>query len=58
MRITIDTEGTDYNDRALNEEEAHYMPMKADPSIRIVLNSSQEIFIHKGGANDETEVSE
>ena len=40
VRITIDTEGTDYNDRALNEEEAHYMPMKADPSIRIVLNSS------------------
>ena len=40
VRITIDTEGTDYNDRALNEEEAHYTPMKADPSIRIVLNSS------------------
>ena len=40
VRITIDTEGTDYNNRALNREEAHYTPMKADPSIKIVPNAS------------------
>lgn len=40
VRITIDTEGTNYNNRALNKEEAHYTPMKADPSIKIITNAS------------------
>ena len=40
VRITIDTEGTNYNNRALNKEEAHYTPMKADSSIKIITNAS------------------
>ena len=40
VRITIDTEGTNYNNRPLNKEEAHYTPMKADPSIKIVPTAS------------------
>ena len=40
VRITIDTEGTNYNNRALSKEEAHYTPMKADPSIKIIPDAS------------------
>ena len=40
LLITIDTKGTDYNNRALNKEEVHYMPMQADPSISIKPDAS------------------
>ena len=41
VRITIDTEITDYNNRALGSEEAHYSSLAVDESIRVTATGSQ-----------------
>ena len=41
VRITIDTEITDYNNRALGSEEAHYSGLSVDESIKVTATGSQ-----------------
>ena len=41
VRITIDTEITDYNNRALGSEEAHYTGLSVDESIKVTPTGSQ-----------------
>lgn len=41
VKITIDTEITDYNNRALGSEEAHYSCPAVDESIRVTATGSQ-----------------
>ena len=41
VRITIDTEITDYNDRALGSEEAHYSSLAVDESIKVTASGSR-----------------
>ena len=41
VRITVDTEITDYNNRALGSEEAHYTSLSVDESIKIIPTGSQ-----------------
>ena len=41
VRITIDTEITDYTDRALGHEEAHYTPVYIDETIKVKATGSQ-----------------
>ena len=41
VRITIDTEITDYTDRALGHEEAHYTPVYVDETIRVKATGSR-----------------
>ena len=41
VRITIDTEVTDYNNRALGSEEAHYSGLSVDESIKVTATGSQ-----------------
>ena len=41
VRITIDTEITDYTDRALGHEEAHYSPVYIDETIKVWATGSQ-----------------
>ena len=41
VRITIDTEITDYNNRALGSEEAHYTSLSVDESIKVTSTGSQ-----------------
>ena len=41
VRITIDTEITDYNNRALGSEEAHYSSLAVDESIKVTATGSQ-----------------
>ena len=41
VRITIDTEITNYDGRALGSEEAHYTPINIDDSIKIIPTGSQ-----------------
>ena len=41
VRITIDTEITDYNNRALGSEEAHYTSLSVDESIKVTPTGSQ-----------------
>lgn len=41
VRITIDTQITDYNGRALGNEEAHYTGINVDDTIKITATGSQ-----------------
>lgn len=41
VRITIDTEITDYNDRALGSDEARYTPIVIDETIRVWATGSR-----------------
>ena len=41
VRITVDTEITDYNNRALGSEEAHYTSLAVDESIKVKATGSQ-----------------
>ena len=41
VRITIDTEITDYGSRALNGEEANFVPVELDPTIKITVTGTQ-----------------
>ena len=41
VKITIDTEITDYNNRALGSEEAHYTGLSVDESIKVKATGSQ-----------------
>ena len=41
VRINIDTDITDYNGRALGEEEAHYTPVSIDKAIIVTATGSQ-----------------
>ncbi len=41
VRITIDTDVTNYNGRALNGEEAHYTPVRLDENITITATGAQ-----------------
>ena len=41
VRITVDTEITDYNNRALGSEEAHYTGLAVDESIKVTAAGSQ-----------------
>ena len=41
VRITVDTEITDYNNRALGSEEAHYSGLAVDESIKVTPTGSQ-----------------
>lgn len=41
VRITVDTEITDYNNRALGSEEAHYSSLAVDESIKITATGRQ-----------------
>ena len=40
VRITVDTEITDYNNRALGSEEAHYTSLAVDESIKVTATGS------------------
>ena len=41
VRITVDTEITDYNNRALGSEEAHYSGLAVDESIKVTATGRQ-----------------
>ena len=41
VRITVDTEITNYNNRALGSEEAHYTSLSVDESIKVTATGSQ-----------------
>ena len=41
VRITVDTEITDYNNRALGSEEAHYSSLAVDESIKVTATGRQ-----------------
>ena len=41
VKIHIDTTITNYNGRALGNEEAHYTPVRIDPSIKLTATGSQ-----------------
>ena len=41
VRINVDTDITDYNDRALGKDEAHYVPVSVDQSIVVTATGSQ-----------------
>ena len=41
VRITVDTEITDYNNRALGSEEAHYSSLAVDESIKVTPTGRQ-----------------
>ncbi len=41
VRITVDSDVTDYNSRPLNGDEAHFVPIDIDPTIRVRATSSQ-----------------
>ena len=41
VRITVDTEITDYNNRALGSEEAHYTSLAVDESIKVTPTGRQ-----------------
>ena len=41
VRITIDTDITDYNSRPLNGNEAHFTPIELEPTIKIIATGSQ-----------------
>ena len=42
VRITVDTEITDYNNRALGSEEAHYSSLAVDESIKVTPTGRQK----------------
>lgn len=42
VRITVDTEITDYNNRALGSEEAHYTSLAVDESIKVTATGRQK----------------
>ena len=41
VRITVDTEITDYNNRALGSEEAHYTSLAVDESLKVTATGRQ-----------------
>ena len=41
VRINIDSNVTNYNTRPLTEDEAHFVPITLDPSIRVTATGSQ-----------------
>ena len=41
VRITVDTDITDYNNRALGSEEAHYSGLAVDESIKVTPTGRQ-----------------